>query len=55
MTLKDKGFRFVYRLGYGREFGCDYTWSHPAELQPTDVDCTDMSDDDFQLFVQSHG
>jgi hypothetical protein len=50
-TLKDQGFRFVYR---NRDGMLDYQWTHPAELQPTDHDCTDMDDDEFEAFVRTH-
>lgn len=44
MTLRDQGFRFVKR-------GADFKWVHPADVQPSDVDCSDMSDDEFAAFV----
>ena len=44
MTLRAQGFRFIKR-------GADFKWIHPAEVQPSDVDCSDMSDDDFAAFV----
>lgn len=44
MTLRDQGFRFVKR-------GADFKWVHPADVQPSDVDCSDMSDDEFTVFV----
>lgn len=47
-SLQAQGFRFVYRAGYG----CGYTWTHSAEMQATDIDCTDMGDDEFEQFVR---
>lgn len=41
---KDSGFRYVERQG-------DWLWVHPAELRPTDRDCTDMTDDEFERYV----
>lgn len=40
-TLKDQGFRFMRRANGS------FDWVHPAEKQPTDFDCTDMTDDEF--------
>lgn len=40
MNLQEQGFRFVLRGGAG-------LWVHPAEMKPGDVDCTDMSDAEF--------
>lgn len=45
-TLKDQGFRFI-RRGEGV-----FNWVHPAELKPGDLDCTDMSDDEFEAAVR---
>lgn len=47
MTLQDQGFRYVMR-------GSVFTWVHPTEVLPTDVDCSDMSDAEFEAFVQSN-
>lgn len=44
MTLRDQGFRFVKR-------GNEFKWQHPGDMQATDIDCTDMSDNDFADFV----
>jgi hypothetical protein len=44
MTLQEQGFRFICRDG-----ACN--WMHPAEVQPNDVDCTDMDEDEFEAFV----
>ena len=47
MTLRDQGFRFIKR-------GNEYKWSHPADVQHSDIDCTDMDDDAFAAFVATH-
>lgn len=39
-NLRDAGFRFVRR-------GKCFFWCHLAEIQANDVDCTDMSDEEF--------
>jgi hypothetical protein len=44
MTLQDKGYRYIKR-------GDAFTWAHPLEVQPGDVDCTDMTDAEFEAFV----
>lgn len=44
--LDQNKFRFVFRDGL-------YTWSHIHELRASDVDCTDMSDDEFVSFVMA--
>ena len=45
MTLAQQGFRFVLRTNeQGR---LDSKWVHPAEVRPSDLDCTDMDDDTF--------
>ncbi|GEM_PF-4485914 len=48
MTLRDQGFRFVNRCGR-------FAWVHPAELLEGDVDCTDMSDAEFEKYVIEGG
>ncbi len=45
MSLQELGFRFIHRDG-----GCK-GWTHPAEVLPTDIDCTDMSDAEFTAAV----
>lgn len=42
--------RFVYSPTNGR-----YTWKHRLELQPNDVDCTNMDDEEFARFVLQQG
>lgn len=44
MTLRDQGFRFVKR-------GDEFKWVHPADLQPGDTDCSDMTDAEFDALV----
>lgn len=41
MSLREQGFRFVIRAN-----GV-INWTHPALVQPGDIDCTDMSDEYF--------
>lgn len=48
MSLKDQGNRFVCR---GHR---DFRWCHCLEMLPGDIDCTDMSDEDFEALVASH-
>ena len=42
MSLLAEGFRFVHRTGLG------FTWMHPGAVEAGDLDCTDMSDEDFE-------
>lgn len=44
-NLKDVGFRFVRRQDGS------FNWTHPLEVSPGDVDCTEMSDEEFERFV----
>lgn len=46
MTLADQGWRFVYRHLKG------WTWMHPADVTPDDIDGTEMSDEDFTAVVK---
>ena len=46
MNLADNGFRLVYRDGAIR-------WVHPLEVLPTDIDTTDMSDEEYARFIAS--
>lgn len=39
------GMRFIYRSGA-------YSWTHRLEMIQGDIDCTDMSDDEFDQFVR---
>lgn len=48
MTLKNNGLRFVCR---GHR---DFCWAHPLEMLPSDIDCTEMSDSEFEALVASH-
>lgn len=43
-SLSGQGFRLTARGGV-------IAWRHPAEVRPTDTDCTDMTDDEFEQFV----
>ena len=52
MNLREQGCRFTYRSS--RPFGEEYQWTHPAEIQAGDVDCTDMGDDEFERFVRAN-
>lgn len=45
MNLQDQGFRFVIR-------GARATWVHPAKVLPSDLDCTDMTDAQFEEAVR---
>lgn len=42
----DAQMRFVKR-------GDKFNWVHHLEMQATDVDCTGMTDDEFQAFVRT--
>lgn len=44
MSLADDGFRLVLRDGSIR-------WVHPLEVLPTDIDTTDMNDEEFARFI----
>lgn len=44
MTLADEGSRFVIRDGKAE-------WVHPAEKRATDIDCTDMTDAEFEWTI----
>lgn len=46
MSLKDQGFRFVRRID-------DFLWVHAAEIRSGDLDCTDMTDEQFEMTVGS--
>lgn len=44
-NLKEEGFRFGWN---GQRFG----WFHPADIDTSEfVDCTDMSDEQFDKFA----
>lgn len=47
-TLRDHGFRFIRR-------GHLFQWVHPADVRSADLDCTDMSDDEFECAVLATG
>lgn len=44
MNLKDRGYRFVVRVVDGL---VDGQWTHPADVKPEGLDCTDMDDETF--------
>ena len=46
MNLQEQGFRYVLR-------GADGRWVHPWAMKPGDVDCTDMSDEEFEAAVEA--
>lgn len=46
MSLQADGYRFVHR-----KEGNKFTWVHPLELRSDDFDCTDMSDEEFQIYT----
>jgi hypothetical protein len=50
-TLADAGFKLTHRPDGG------WQWRQPHELTPSDTDCTDMNDDDFEAAVRKieHG
>lgn len=45
MPLDKRSFRFVFRLG-------EFKWVHRAEMRQLDVDCSNMSDKEFEAFVR---
>lgn len=47
MSLADLGYRFTYLAGR-------YTWTHPAQVTAEQTDCTEMSDAEFEAFVEAH-
>jgi hypothetical protein len=47
MSLQAEGFRFVRRDGV-------WSWTHPAEIRPTDFDATDMPDEEFELLINKY-
>ncbi|MFC4727119.1 hypothetical protein [Coralloluteibacterium thermophilus] len=47
MNLRAENFRFVMRAG-------QVEWVSPAELRESDIDCTDMDDDEFVELVRKH-
>ena len=50
MNLQGQGFRFYLSNGV-------FAWAHPADgrVGPNAIDCTDMSDAEFELLVRSVG
>lgn len=47
MTLQQQGHRFTFHAGI-------YTWTHPALMTAEHVDCTDMDNDLFAVFVENN-
>lgn len=45
MSLRDQGYKFVKR-------GNIFKWIHPDEVCDSDIDCTDMSDEEFDVIVE---
>lgn len=48
MNLQDQGYRYIYRHSAHPDCGI---WIRPEFIQPGDVDCTDMADDDFEALI----
>lgn len=51
MNLREKGYRFYCGDG-------DCTWRHPLDVKesyPHHIDCTDMTDKEFEEFLLSGG
>lgn len=46
MNLKDQGWRFVRHVN-GR-----FDWKLPVDVKQDDLDCTDMSDEEFAQAVE---
>lgn len=46
MSLQDDRFRFIQR-------GDRFTWKHRNETELSDVDCTDMTDAQFERLAES--
>lgn len=45
-------FRWTYRPGAGAD--CGYAWRHRDQLEPGDVDLTEMCDEEYTCFVEDH-
>lgn len=45
MNLKEQNYRFMY-LGNG-----EYEWVHETRIEKDFIDCTDMTDNEFDDFV----
>lgn len=50
MSLQDQGFRFILRPVDGR---VDGWWTHPLDVKPGGLDCTDMDDEQFAHEVRT--
>lgn len=44
-NLRSQGYRFVQCAD-----GC-FQWRHPLEILATDIDCTNMTDAEFEQYV----
>ena len=44
MTLQERGFRYIKR-------GESFRWMHPSEIVAGDVDCTELTDEQFLAIV----
>lgn len=45
-TLREAGYRFVYRLPRG------WFWAHPSDLTGEEIDATELSDNEFEEAVR---
>jgi hypothetical protein len=48
VSLLAEGFKFVHRTGLG------FTWMHPGAVEAGDLDCTEMSDEEFERTVREN-
>lgn len=48
MSLEAQGWRFVLRAGR-------FAWRHPSDIEADDLDCTLMTDEDFERTVRGIG
>ena len=44
--LKDLGYRYIYQ-------DSKFRWIPPTEINDNSIDCTDMPDAEFELFVEN--
>ena len=45
MNLQERGYRFVWQDGF-------FKWCHTADIKQDAMDCTDMSDEEFDAIVR---
>jgi hypothetical protein len=50
MNLQERGMRYILR---GTGDALTATWLEPSFVLPSDVDCTDMSDDEFAIALDA--